>query len=156
MGKKTTPDNSVCRNRKASYRFELIEQLECGIVLRGTEVKSLRERQASLDEAYALMEKGELWLVGFHITPYRHGPAKQPAAVRPRKLLVHAQELRKLKTRVEQKGMTLVPLRVYFNERGIAKVTIAVARGKAQRDKRQDLKAREHRREMDRATRRRR
>lgn len=153
MGKKSTPDNSVCRNRKASHRFELIEKLDCGIVLRGTEVKSLRERQASLDEAYALIDKGELWLVGFHITPYRHGPLKQHPPTRPRKLLVHARELRKLKVRVEQKGMTLVPVRVFFNERGIAKVTIAVARGKAQRDKRQDLKAREHRREMDRATR---
>ena len=156
MAKKKTPDNSVCRNRKASFRFELLEKLECGIELRGTEVKSLRDHKASLEESYARLEDGELFLVGCHISPYTHGNVFNHDPLRRRRLLVHRQELRKLKPKVEQKGLTLVPIRIYFNERGIAKLTIALARGKNVSDKRQDMKARDDKRDMDRAMRRRR
>ncbi|HNQ22424.1 MAG TPA: SsrA-binding protein SmpB [Phycisphaerae bacterium] len=155
MKKAPAPDTTVCRNRRASHRFHVLEQLDCGIVLLGTEVKSLRERQASLEEAYARILDEELWLIGFHIAPYRHGQTGAHDPLRRRKLLLHARELRKLRPKVEQRGLTLVPLRVYFSPRGLAKVTLGLARGKSGADKRQDLKAREDRREMERAQRRR-
>ena len=154
MGKKRPPDNTICRNRKASFRFQILEELECGISLLGTEVKSLRARDASLEEAYARIEGNELWLIKCHISAYKFGNTEDHDTLRRRKLLVHARELAKLRPKVEQRGLTLVPLRLYFNDRGIAKVTIGLARGKATRDKRQAIKAREHKREMERATRR--
>lgn len=153
MAKKTPHDDAVCRNRKATHRFEVLERVECGLVLRGTEVKSLREQGASLDEAYAIIERDELWLIGCHISPYSHAHALNHEPLRRRKLLVHSHELRKLRPKVEQRGLTLVPLRIYFNERGIAKLTLALARGKTHGDKRQDLKKRQDRREMERAIR---
>jgi len=156
MSKSGASDNAVCRNRKATFKYEILQTLECGIVLLGTEVKSLRECTASLDEAHARLERGELWLLGFHISPYKFGHTTNHEATRRRKLLAHSRELRKLKPMVEQKGLTLVPLKVYFNARGLAKVTLALVRGKKLADKRQDLKARDHRREMERAQRRRR
>ncbi len=155
MAKKAPDDKTVCRNRKASYRFEILEQFECGLCLFGTEVKSLRDKHASLDEAYARLSDGEVWLVNFHIGPYRFGTSAQHEAVRKRKLLLHAREIRKLKVKTEQKGFTLVPLRVFFNDRGIAKVTLALCQGKTLGDKRQALKTREHTREMERSARRR-
>ena len=153
MGKKPGPDGAVCRNRRASYRFQIIEKIECGVALSGAEVKSLRNRAASLEEAYAIIDNNELWLIKCHIAPYSHGPAQRHDPLRRRKLLIHARELRKLKPRVERRGQTLVPLRIYFNERGLAKVTLALAQGKTSRDKREDLKARDHKRDMDRAMR---
>ncbi len=154
MGKKRPPDNTICRNRKASFRFHILEEIECGIALLGTEVKSLRARDASLEEAYARIENGELWLINCHISAYKFASTEDHDTVRRRKLLVHARELAKLRPKVEQRGLTLVPLRLYFNDRGLAKVTLGLARGKAARDKRQAIKAREHKREMERATRR--
>lgn len=156
MAKKTPRDNTVCRNRKATYRFQILEELECGIVLQGTEVKSLRERTASIEEAYARIEDGELWLIGCHIAAYKFGHTRNHDSLRRRKLLVHARELRRLKPKVEQKGLTLVPLALYFNERGVAKVSLGLARGKRRADKRQDLQKRDHQREIERAMRRRR
>jgi SsrA-binding protein len=153
MSKKPSPSPSICRNRKAHFRFELLERLECGLVLRGSEVKSLREGRASLEEAYIRIEDDGLWLIGCHIAAYTFDTSGRYDPLRRRKLLVHARELRKLAPKVEQKGLTLVPLRLYFNSRGIAKVEIALARGKRLADKRQTLKEREHRREMDRARR---
>lgn len=153
--KSSDQNHAVCSNKKASFRFELLERLDCGVVLLGTEVKSLRTQGASLDEAYARIDNGELWLIDFHIPAYKHGHTVNHEPMRRRKLLARAREVIKLEQAVRLKGMTIVPLRVYFNERGIAKVTIALARGKNVRDKRQDLKSREHRREMDRAARRR-
>jgi SsrA-binding protein len=157
VSKKKEADNSICRNRRAAFRFELLDRVECGLVLRGSEVKSLREGQATLEEAYATIEGDELWLIGMHIPPYvfDRSPDK-PEPNRRRKLLARGREIRKLKPRVEQKGLTLVPVRAYFNDRGIAKIEIAVARGKAQADKRQSIRQREHRREMDQAVHRRR
>ena len=151
MSKASPTDTTVCRNRKATFRFEVLEQFECGIVLRGTEVKSLRNKNASIEEAYARLEDGELWLIGSHIAAYSSAHAQNHEPLRRRKLLLHAREIRKLRPQIEQKGRTLVPLRVYFNERGIAKVSVALARGKTLGDKRRTLQTREHKREMDRA-----
>ena len=156
MPKQRATDNIVCRNRRATFRYEILQTLECGVVLLGTEVKSLRERAASLDEAYARIDRGELWLVDSHISSYRFGHTTNHDPKRRRKLLLHARELRKLKPIVEKKGQTLVPLQIYFNSRGLAKVTLAVARGKKVADKRQALKARDDQREIRRAIRRRR
>lgn len=156
MTKKQPKDSSICRNRKAGFRFEFIEKFECGIVLVGTEVKSLRTGQVSLEEAYARLENGEVWLIGCHIGPYSHGTTRAHESLRRRKLLLHAREIRKLKPQVEQRGLTLVPVRMYFNDRGIAKITIALARGKSLSDKRQTLKTKQDKREMDRAMQRRR
>ncbi|MCK4659173.1 MAG: SsrA-binding protein SmpB [Phycisphaerae bacterium] len=155
MAKKTLATPRI-RNRKAHHRFEILDKLQCGLVLCGTEVKSLRAGQASLEEAFAYIADGEAWLRDFHIAPYSHGHTINHEPKRRRKLLLHRQEIRKLETRIFHKGLTLVPLEVYFNERGLAKVLLAVARGKSHTDKRQTLKKAEHRREMDRALRRRR
>ena len=150
MAKRQSSDNSVCRNRKAAFRFEILEKFECGLILRGTEVKSLREKACTLEEAYACLQGGELWVIGLHISPYSHGQNANHDPLRRRKLLLHRREIAKIRPKVEQRGLTLVPLRIYFNERGIAKVTIGLARGKRMADKRQDMKARDHKREMDR------
>ena len=151
MSKQPPTDDTVCRNRKAAFRFEILEQFECGIMLRGTEVKSLRDKNASIEEAYARIEDDELWLIGSHIAAYTFAHALNHEPLRRRKLLIHAREIRKLRPQVELKGLTLVPLRMYFNERGIAKVSVALCRGKTLGDKRRTLQTREHKREMDRA-----
>jgi SsrA-binding protein len=153
MGRKAVPDTTICRNRKAKHRFEILEKIECGVVLGGSEVKSLRDGAASIEEAYARIESGELWLIGVHIGAYRFAHTTGHEPLRRRKLLVHGRELRKLKVKVEQKGTTLVPLSLYFSDRGIAKLLLGIARGKSLGDKRQTLKTRDHLREMERAMR---
>jgi SsrA-binding protein len=125
------------------------------MVLTGSEVKSLRRRDVSMEEAYARIEKDELWLIGCHIAPYPFAGVRNHEPLRRRKLLVHRRQLAVLKAAVEREGSTLIPLRMYFNERGIAKLTLAVARGLRRADKREVIRAREHKREMDRAMRRR-
>ena len=150
---KTPVDQTICTNRKAGFRFETLEKIECGILLLGSEVKSLRDKNASIEEAYVRMDGGELWLIGSHINPYKFANTQNHDPVRKRKLLVHKTELRKIKPKVEQKGLTIIPLRIFFNSRGLAKVTIALARGKTIGDKRESIKAREHKREMSRALR---
>lgn len=154
MPNKKPPDSTVCKNRKAVHKYHILDKLECGIALLGTEVKSLRDKGASLDEAYARIEGEELWLIGCHIAAYKFAHTTQHDPTRRRKLLVRKQELHRLKPKVEQKGLTLVPLRIYFNERGLAKVTVALAKGKSGADKREDFKARDHKREIERALRR--
>lgn len=154
MAKAKETDQTVCSNKKAGFRYEIIEKIHCGMVLVGTEVKALREKAVSLDESYARLDGNELWLIGCHISQYVHGAGMNHDPTRKRKLLVKAVEIGKLAPKVEQKGLTLVPLRIFFNERGIAKVTIALAKGKTHSDKRQSLKEREDKREMERATRR--
>lgn len=141
---------SVARNPRASHDYHLLEHWEAGIVLTGTEVKSLRHGKASIKEAYATIRNGELWLEGMHITPYEQGNRWNPEPVRPRKLLLHRRELAGLIGGVEQKGFTLVPLEIYFR-RGRAKVALALAKGKKQHDRREDLKRRIADREMSRA-----
>lgn len=154
MAKKPQKTEFVARNRKAGFRFEILEHLECGIILEGSEVKSLRAKAASLEEAYARIEDGALWLIGCHVAPYLQAHSQNHDPTRKRKLLLHSSQLRKLVPKVEQKGFTLVPLSVYFNERGIAKVDVALARGKNLRDKRETLKRRETTREIEREMRR--
>ena len=155
MAKKAPTDPAIATNRKARFRYEILEKLECGIVLGGSEVKSLRDGHASIEEAYCRIERGELWLIGVHISPYSYARLHVRDPNQRRKLLIHKSELRKLIPKVEQKGLTLIPLKLYFNERGIAKVTVGLARGKTHSDKRQSMKKRDHKREMDRATKRR-
>lgn len=150
---KRPSEPSVCRNRRATHRFEILEKIECGMVLTGTEVKSLRDGLASIEEAFAQVIDKQLWLIGSHIGAYRFGHTQSHAPLRRRKLLAHAREILKLETRMTQRGLTLVPLRIYFNDRGVAKLALGVARGKRRADKREDLKARDHQREMDRAMR---
>lgn len=154
MAKKKTTDNIVCQNRKAAHRFEILETLECGVALMGTEVKSLREKNASIDEAHVRIDDDQLWLVAAHIAPYSFSSHLNHEPTRKRKLLAHLHEIHKLRPKVEQRGFTLIPLRIIFNARGIAKVVIGLARGKTMGDKRETLKAREHKREMERVVRR--
>lgn len=142
------------RNRKATHDYEILDKLEAGIALTGSEVKSLRSGKASLDEAFAMVRENEIILREANIEPYPMAGYAQHKAKRERKLLLHKSEIRKLLGKVTQKGLTLIPLDMHFNERGLVKVVIALARGKKTHDKRADLKTREHKREMDRAMRR--
>ncbi|HEV8598076.1 MAG TPA: SsrA-binding protein SmpB [Gemmatimonadales bacterium] len=141
---------SVARNPRASHDYHLLETWETGIVLTGTEVKSLRHGKASIKEAYALVRNGEVWLEGMHITPYEQGNRWNPAPVRSRKLLMHRREIERLIGGVEQKGFTLVPLEIYFNK-GRVKVALALGKGKKTHDRREDIKRRIADREMARA-----
>ncbi len=154
MAKSTPPQPPRVRNKRARHRFEVLETLECGLALVGTEVKALREGRGSLDEAFARLKDGEVWLHGLHIAAYSHGNVQNHEPARPRKLLLHRRQIAQLGPKVTQKGLTLIPLEIYFSQRGVAKVELALARGKAHHDKRESLKKREHKREMDRAIRR--
>ncbi len=142
----------LASNRKATFNYAIQETLECGVELRGTEVKSMKEGKFSFGDAYAKMDKGELWLVGMHITPYRYGNINNHEPDRPRKLLVHRQELRRLGRKVAEKGLTLVPLRFYL-KRGLVKLELGVGRGKKLVDKRETIKRRDQQRETERAMR---
>jgi SsrA-binding protein len=153
-GKPDRPERLVSENRKARHRFEVLDTLECGIQLTGSEVKSLRDGKLSLDEAYARVKEGAVWLVGADIAEYPQATLWNHAPKRPRKLLMHREEQRKFAALAHEKGLTLVPLKVYFNSRGIAKVLIGLCRGKKLHDKRETLKKADSEREMARAMRR--
>src|ERR1700691_722027 len=140
----------VASNRYASYRYELLERVECGIVLLGTEVKALRASGAQLKDGYVAIRAGELWLHSVHIPPYAPAARENHEPERDRKLLAHRSEIERLEGRVSERGLTLVPTRIYFKE-GHAKVEIALARGKDLYDKRNTLREREVKRDMDRA-----
>lgn len=140
----------VCRNRKARHEYDILEQLECGIVLRGSEVKSLRDGKVSLDEAYAKISDGELWLLGCDIAVYPQASLMNHEPRRERKLLLHRRELKKFAAAAEQRGNTLIPLVMYFSE-GRVKVEVAVAKGRQLHDKREKLKEAVDRMEMKRA-----
>jgi len=129
-------ERDATQNRAASHNYFLLERFETGMVLSGTEVKSIRAGQANLKDSYALVKDGELWLLNAHIGPYSHGSFSNHAPLRTRKLLVHQQELHKLASTVQQKGLTLIPTRIYFKN-GRAKCEVAVARGKQLWDKRE-------------------
>jgi SsrA-binding protein len=147
--KRKAAAGDVATNRQAGYRFNLLEKIEAGIVLRGSEVKSLRNGSVQLKDAYAEVRDGEVWLRNMHIAPYQ--PARDGHdPERPRKLLLHRREIERLIGKTAEKGLTLVPTRVYFDGPR-AKVELAVARGKDMYDKRRALKEREQRREMQRA-----
>jgi SsrA-binding protein len=142
----------VASNRKAFHNYEILETCEAGLVLQGTEVKALREGRADLKESYARVEGTAAWLLGCHISPYAQGNRANHDPLRPRKLLLHRRELDRLLGRVMEKGLTLVPLRLYFKQ-GRAKVELGLARGRKTLDKRHAIREREERREMDRAIR---
>ena len=151
-GKKKVGAGDVASNRYASYRYELIERLEGGIVLEGTEVKALRTSGAQLKDGYASLKDGELWLYSIHIPPYGPASRENHDPERPRKLLAHRRELDRLQMRVAERGLTLVPTRIYFSD-GRAKVEVALARGKDLYDKRETIRTRETKRDMERAVR---
>ena len=155
MGRQDEATKTVASNRRARHDYELLEHFECGIRLTGDEVKSLRGGRASLVDCYGRVRDGELWLEGLHIPPYEQGDTRTHLPVRPRKLLVHRREIEGIARQVNEKGLSLVPLRVYFVH-GLAKVELALARGKRKYEKRQSLAKREAQREMERAAGRRR
>ena len=140
-------------NKKVRHNFEILETIEAGIALKGTEVKSLRLGDASLGEAYARIDGGQITLHNFQIQPYKQGNRYNHDPKRKKQLLLHRREIKKLASKVLIRGQTLVPLKVYFNDRGIAKVLLALARGKTHRDHRQDDRKREDMKEMSRAQR---
>ncbi len=150
--KKKVAPGDVASNRYASYRYNLIERLECGIALQGTEVKSLRSGGAQLKDGFASIRDGELWLQNVHIPPYGPAARDNHDPERPRKLLVHRRELDRLEGRIKERGFTLVPTRIYFSGPH-AKVEIALARGKDLYDKRETIRKRDTEREMQRALR---
>jgi len=145
-------DRTISTNRKARHEYEILDQLECGIALTGSEVKSLRDGKVSLDEAYARITAGELWLVGCDIAIYPQASLLNHEPRRNRKLLLHRREMTKLAAQAGHKGLTLIPLSIYFT-RGIVKVKVGVGRGKKMHDKRESLKKNEAKREIDRAMR---
>ena len=147
------PENGIkliAQNRKARHDYEIMDSFETGIVLKGTEVKSLRAAKVNLKDSYATIEGGEVVLYNLHISPYEAANRYNHEPERPRKLLLHRSEIRRLVGRTEQKGLTLVPLKLYFKQ-GRAKVELALARGKRQYDRRQDIARREMQRDIERA-----
>lgn len=148
--KRKLASGDVASNRQASFRYDLLDKLECGIVLTGTEVKSLREGGGQLREAYAHIRDGELWLIGAYIAPYAPAARENHEPERPRKLLAHRREIEKLIAQQQEKGLTIVPTRIYFKGQR-AKVEVALARGKDRFDKRQSIKERDMKRETERA-----
>ena len=151
MPKKSAPAPSpAISNRKARYSYEILDTFEGGIALKGPEVKSLRAGKASLQDSFARIEKGEAFLYHMHITPYSYAHHEDLNPTRTRKLLLHKQQIHKLETQTQQRGLTLVPLEVFFNKRGIAKVNLALAKGKKGPDKREDIKKRDLEREAQR------
>ena len=141
----------IAKNRKAFHEYEILETFECGIVLTGTEVCSLRENNCQLTDTFALIRRGEVWLNGLHISPYSHGNIANPDPDRKRKLLLHRNQIRYLEEKVREKGMALVPIGMYFATNGLAKVGLAVARGKKLYDKRASMAERDTKREIERA-----
>jgi SsrA-binding protein len=149
--KRKVSAGDVASNRQASYRYNLLERFECGIVLTGTEVKSLREGKAQLKDAYATVRDGEVWLIGVYIPPYGPAAHDNHDPERPRKLLLHRGEIERLTARTQERGLTLVPTRMYFSgTRSRAKVEIALAKGKDLYDKRDSIRKREMARDVQR------
>jgi SsrA-binding protein len=144
----------IASNRSATYRYHLLDKWEAGLVLTGTEVKSLRQGKAQLKDGYASVQNGEVWLHNVHIPPYAPATRDNHEPERPRKLLMHRREIERLIGKTKEKGLTLVPTRLYFSDSNRAKVEIALARGKDVGDKRQAIKEREMKREMERSFRR--
>jgi SsrA-binding protein len=140
----------IADNRKARHRFEVLESIECGVMLHGSEVKSLRDGKCSIEEAYGRIKNNELWLVGCDIGEYKPATFWNHEPTRARKLLLHKRELLRLTAKASDKGLTIVPLKMYFNDRGLAKLSVGLCRGLKMHDKREVLKKKEARREIDR------
>jgi SsrA-binding protein len=149
MNKRFSNDINI-RNRQASFEFELLDKYIAGLVLMGTEIKSIREGKVNLQDGYCYFNNGELFVKGINITPYAQGTHYNHEAQRERKLMLKRMELKKLERKVEEKGLTLVPVRLFINDRGFAKLEIALARGKKTHDKRENIKERDAKRELNR------
>ena len=147
-------ENTIARNKRARFEYEVLEKYEAGLSLVGSEVKSLRNRDASINEAFARPRNGELWLLGMNVKPYLQANIRNHEPLRPRKLLLHRREVTRILAKIAEKGHTLVPLSLYW-KRGKAKVCLALVRGRRRYDKRQVIKKRESERDIRRATRRR-
>jgi SsrA-binding protein len=145
-------DRAIATNRRARHEYSILETFEAGVVLRGTEVKSLRAGLVNFKDSYATVRNGEVWLLGCHINPYSHGTDANHDPERDRKLLLHAKEISRLSGKVAERGLTLIPLKLYFKS-GRAKLELGLGRGKKLHDKRSTLREREVKREMDRAAR---
>ncbi|WP_462249031.1 SsrA-binding protein SmpB [Ekhidna sp.] len=143
-------NNIQIKNRKAGYEYEFVEKIEAGIMLKGTEIKSLREGKASIQEAYCYFKKEELFIKGMTISPYAQASFESHEMTRDRKLLLKKRELEKFKAKMEEKGLTIIPLRIYINSRGLAKLEIALAKGKKIYDKRDSIKKKDQKRELER------
>jgi SsrA-binding protein len=140
-------ERTIVTNRKALHEYFIVDRLEVGIALKGTEVKSLRQGNANLQDGYALIKDGEIWLLGMHINPFEKGNINNHDPKRDRKLLLHKKEIRRLAGKISEKGLTLIPLRIYFKD-NIVKVELAVARGKRAYDKREAIAKREVERQL--------
>lgn len=138
------------QNKRARFEYSLLDRFVAGLVLQGTEIKSIRMGKANLQDSHCRFDRNELWVAGLHIAPYAQGNIYNHAEMRPRKLLLNKRELNKLRKQKEQKGITIVPLRLFVNDKGLAKLEIALAQGKKLHDKRQTLKERDIAREADR------
>lgn len=136
------------KNRKARYNYEWLDQYKAGMSLKGTEIKSIREGKVNLSEAFCVFKQGELYVRNMHITPYAQGTYANHDPMRERKLLLHKREMEKLKEKMEEKGLTIVPIRLFLNDRGLAKLEIALAKGKKLHDKRQSIKEKDSKREL--------
>lgn len=143
-------NNIQIKNRKASYEYEFVEKLEVGIMLKGTEIKSLREGKASIQEAYCYFKNDELFVKGMNISAYTQASFESHDMTRDRKLLLKKRELAKFKSKCDEKGLTIIPFRLYLNNRGLAKLEIALAKGKKIYDKRDSIKKKDQKRELDR------
>jgi len=143
------PEKNIVTNRKARHEYEILEGIEAGLVLLGSEVKSLRAGKANLNDAYALVKQGEIWVNGMHISPYEQNTNENLDPLRERKLLLKRNEIKKLSRRVEEKGFTLIPLRLYF-KKNMVKVELGLARGKRQYDKKEAIAKRDAQRDMER------
>ncbi|HET9104454.1 MAG TPA: SsrA-binding protein SmpB [Solirubrobacteraceae bacterium] len=149
--KRKAAPGDVATNRQASFRYNLIERFECGIALTGTEVKSLRDGKAQIKDAYATVRDAEVWLIGLYIPPYGPASRENHDPERPRKLLLHRSEIEEISSRINERGFTLIPTRLYFaGPRSKAKVEIALARGKDLYDKRQSIRTRDMARDVQR------
>lgn len=138
----------IAENKKATFNYEIIERLEAGIALLGSEVKSIREGRVSLKESFADIKEGEVYLLNCHISPYEAANRFNHDPMRPRKLLLHRQEIKRLTGKIKEKGLTLIPTKIYFNDKGKVKVEIALARGKRAYEKKEAVKARDLEREL--------
>jgi len=145
--KEESGEGLVATNRKARYDYTILDTYEAGLVLKGTEVKSLRQGKATLTDGYALLKSGEVWLLGMHISPYEQGSYSNVDPARTRKLLLHKTEIRKIAGKMQNKGFTLIPLKIYFKN-NVAKILIGLAQGKKSYDKRADIAEREVKRDL--------
>ena len=150
MAKEKPTNQITIKNKRASFDYELLETFTAGLVLTGTEIKSIRLGKASLVDTFAIVARGEVWVKNMYVAEYFFGTYNNHAPRRDRKLLLNRKEIRRLQTAAKDRGFTLVPTRLFINERGLAKLVLAIARGKKEYDKRQSIRERDDRREMDR------